>query len=140
MDNATSVRQERGRLPGQLLRGASVGAQLARRGEKQTVRVARLLPVLIVGAVAAGCGGSSAPPKTVTATRTVTTDTARLQNRANAFIQCVRAAGFTIKRHVASTKGRVPQVTVPADYLGAAVQSNGALVDLWLAHSPSDAQ
>jgi hypothetical protein len=93
--------------------------------------------------VAAGCGGSdSSKPasSTTTTTPTVATNTP-VPQRAKQLESCIRQAiGVKLRRNVGSKKGRVPHVEVPARYLGGAVTRQGAVLDIWLAATPSDAQ
>src|SRR6266498_1983722 len=75
--------------------------------------------------IASGCG-SNDTATTVTTTKTVVENSSGL-TRADRLTSCIRRIGLK-KEHVASNEGRVPIVTVPADYLGSFVSRNRAVL------------
>jgi hypothetical protein len=58
------------------------------------------------------------------------------------FLACLKQAGIRVipsgKVNV-TVEGRIPRVSVPAEYLGAAVLPSGGFYDLWLAGEPDSA-
>jgi hypothetical protein len=97
-------------------------------------RLTALIAVIVVSCVPfAGCGsdnGGSSPVAHASAA-----DKAKL-------LACLKRGGIRVVpsgKVDVTVEGRVPRVSVPAEYLGAAVLPSGGFYDLWLASDSASA-